>query len=124
METYNSEKPSIALVPTKSPGDFVENYSGFLDAANASSIAGWCWDRSRPNIPLGVEIYADAHLIAQVRADGYRSDLKAAGKGNGCHGFTVAMPAALRDGHSHAIAVNIVDTQSPLTSSPMSYTGN
>ena len=120
--TCNVGSLCTKLTAQTPPNDFYSDYAGNLDGASNSGIVGWCWDSTRPNIPLGVEIYADGTLIQQVRASNYRSDLYADGYGNGNHGFSIPMPANLYNGASHTISVNIIDTQTALSSSPISFT--
>ncbi len=65
-------------------------------------------------------MYSGATLLAAVTADGFRLDLKTAGKGAGKHAFNFAMPQTLRDGESHIISVKYSGTDSHLPGSPKS----
>ncbi len=92
---------------------------GFLDTVNCVSINGWVWDRTRPDEPAQVEIYDGPTLLAKVSADGFREDLRKAGKGNGKHAFGLQWPATLFDGRSHVISAMVQGTKTDLTGSPM-----
>ncbi len=60
---------------------------GFVEDVSDEEIRGWVYESTRPNIPLDVEVRAGSERIAIVRADLFREDLLAAGKGNGRHAF-------------------------------------
>lgn len=65
-----------------------ELLDGSLDVADYQQIAGWAWDKSRPNEPVRVEIYDGPNRIASVTANLFRQDLLDARVGNGAHGFS------------------------------------
>ena len=63
-------------------------YEGYLNCvATVDVISGWVFDDARPDEPLTVAIECDGRVVAEVVADGFRPDLKAAGKGDGRHAF-------------------------------------
>lgn len=67
------------------------NYQGYLDVATASSVGGWCWNGVDDTAcAVTIKIYKGATLIKTITdlAKIYRADLKAAGKGNGYHGYS------------------------------------
>jgi hypothetical protein len=63
-------------------------YEGYVDSITDFRITGWVYDDANPNEPLVVEILAGDRVVSAIRADDLRPDLKAAGKGDGRHGFT------------------------------------
>ncbi len=84
---------SLAAVPT-----------GRMEKVNDSKITGWAYDKDMPNTAVSVRIsITDAEtgeevFSQKVSAGEYREDLK--DKGDGCHGFTLAMDwSALEDGY-------------------------
>jgi len=83
-------------------------YQGSFERIDCQSVVGWAWDASQPNTPVSVDIYAydRAQTIATVRANQFRQDLLNAGIGNGQHGFSLSLPASLRDGRSHWIQIH------------------
>jgi len=91
---------------------------GFLELADAEFIAGWAWDRTRPNVPLLVDIYDGERKLATVVADQFRADLLDAGVGDGQHAFAYRTPAALKDGKPHAIRVKTSGANKELSGSP------
>lgn len=93
-------------------------FEGSLDKLEVASLGGWAWDKTQPNLAIKVEIYDGAALLASVTADGFRADLKAAGKGDGRHAFNYALPATLRDGQTHAISVRFAGSPTELPGSP------
>ena len=85
-------------------------YEGFIDSIGCEGITAWGWDRNRPNDPVRFEIYDGEVVVASVTADKFRQDLLSAGKGNGKHYFTLAIPEKLRDGKNHVITVKFEGT--------------
>jgi hypothetical protein len=71
-------------------------FEGYLDAASETEIAGWVYHGDHANTPLSVEILADGNVVATLRADGFREDLRSAGKGDGNHAFRYSMPQGER----------------------------
>ncbi|RRB02712.1 putative Ig domain-containing protein [Larkinella rosea] len=76
-------------------------FEGFLDKVECASLRGWVWDRKKPNTPLTVEFYSEPSpgnvtVWGSTVANIYRSDLKAAGKGDGVHAYDFAVPPALK----------------------------
>jgi hypothetical protein len=68
------------------------SYEGYLDVVTCSQVAGWVWSPSLPNTPLTVEVLEGGVVIATTEANQYRADVHAAGKGNGWHAFSYALP--------------------------------
>jgi hypothetical protein len=105
-----------------SPADSTQpastQFEGSFDILEVVSLDGWAWDAARPNVAIKVEIYDGVRLLATVTAEGFRADLKSAGKGNGKHAFDYLLPLTLRDGRSHTISVRYADTRSQLPGSP------
>ena len=56
-------------------------------------VQGWAWRRSEPLERLTVELHQDGRRIATARAQAFRPDLLALGKGDGCHGFSLPLPS-------------------------------
>lgn len=84
---------SLAAVPT-----------GRLEKVTDTEITGWAWQKDMPNTPITLRIAilnedGEEVFSQKVLADQYRDDLDQDGKGNGCHGFSVAVDwSALEDG--------------------------
>lgn len=60
-----------------------------IDITNAFKIMGWCVNTSRPGKQCTVLAMAGDRVIAKARANEFREDLKKAGYGDGCCGFTM-----------------------------------
>jgi hypothetical protein len=98
-----------------------EGIEGSLDQALASGIAGWAWDRKRPDSPINVDIYDGDVKLATVQADLFRDDLLKEKIGNGKHGFNYPMPDRLKDGKSHKIRATASGTKKDLDLSPKTF---
>jgi len=93
-------------------------FEGSFDKLGVVSLGGWAWDAARPNVAIKVEIYDGVRPLATVTAEGFRADLKSAGKGSGKHAFDYLLPLTLRDGQSHTISVKYAGTPTELPGSP------
>jgi hypothetical protein len=87
-------------------------YDGTLDVVNCDQFLGWAWDESSGNRPITVNIYDGDSLIASIKADGLRPDLKTAGKGDGNHAFIFPAPVSLKNGQAHLIHAKIGESGS------------
>ncbi|MFN4016555.1 MAG: aromatic ring-hydroxylating oxygenase subunit alpha [Reyranella sp.] len=97
-------------------------YRGSLDALSDGRVHGWAQDTRRPGERLSVEIYAGGILVGAVRAETFRSDLAAAGIGDGKFAFSFALPAEVGDGGP--IAARVAETEYWLTNSDRHGTAN
>jgi hypothetical protein len=99
-------------------------HEGYLDTVDSTYISGWVYEKEDPDMPLVVEISDGDVPVARVRAATFRSDLLAAGKGNGKHSFNVPVPSWMRDGEPHLIHVRVAATGFNLNNSPQKLTCN
>lgn len=97
-------------------------YEGYLDRTDREFISGWAYDKSRPEIPIEVEIYEGDQPLTTAIAATFRADLQAAGKGDGKHSFNVPVPTWLKDGKPHSIQVKVAGTNFDLNNSPKELT--
>lgn len=102
-----------AILNARSP-----TYNGWFDYLDCQTLVGWAWDASQPITPISVDIYDGTQKIGTVRANQYRSDLPPAGIGNGWHGFSFSLPASIRDGQTHSIAIKYSGLDQQLNASP------
>jgi peptidoglycan/xylan/chitin deacetylase (PgdA/CDA1 family) len=93
-------------------------FEGHHDRADCTIISGWAWDMNRPDTPIHVDIYDGSTLLATVKAGEFRRDLFEAGKGNGKHAFTFAVPSCLKDGEPHLIGVKVRGADFELVATP------
>jgi hypothetical protein len=91
---------------------------GYLDRAGPDNLIGWACDRSSPE-RVQVDIFDGARYLDTVQADILRPDLAAAGIGDGRHGFSMSVPATIRDGRKHTIWANFAGTARGLQNSPL-----
>ena len=77
-----------AQEPTDLPGTAQSSaFVGCLDHIEPGRIVGWAWSPDQPNERLAVEVLFNDAVVATLKANRYRADLKASGIGDGRHGF-------------------------------------
>lgn len=81
---------------------------GHLDRCDAMGVTGWAWCESHPAEHPVIECRVDGKLLLRARADRFRSDLVAAGIGDGNYGFEFLLPPALFDDHFHQLEFDAV----------------
>lgn len=62
---------------------------GFVETARVFQVRGWVFDEASPALKLDVEALLDGRVIGRTHADIPREDLRAAGIGDGAHGFVL-----------------------------------
>ncbi|HJQ71399.1 MAG TPA: PA14 domain-containing protein [Blastocatellia bacterium] len=97
-------------------------YEGVHEIADCTKISGWAANRNQPNVPINVDIYNGASLLATVPANIHRPELVQILGDNGNHGFSFDVPPSLRDGLPHSISVRFPGTSTNLTNSPRTIT--
>jgi hypothetical protein len=65
---------------------------GAIEGIAEEVVYGWAQDERYPDAPICLDLMLDGILVRQVLANAYRSDLAAAGVGDGCHAFEVRLP--------------------------------
>ncbi|GAB3321584.1 hypothetical protein GCM10027299_16230 [Larkinella ripae] len=103
------------------------NFEGYLDQVNCTSFSGWVWDRNKPNTPVTVEFLAGTAVatavsIGSTSADIFRQDLQKAGKGNGAHGYSFAVPESIKNNQTQTIWGRVLNSTFVLTWSPKTIT--
>ena len=89
---------------------------GYLDAAECDNVSGWAQDQDHPDDAIAVQVSFDgapgdggATQVATT-ANIQRDDLCDA-IGSCAHGFSLPVPAALRDGKPHTVSAYGIDTE-------------
>jgi hypothetical protein len=96
-------------------------YEGAFEAASCTEIKGWAWKKNYPDAAaMPIEIMEGNIVVASTTAGIYREDLVSDGKGTGKYGFSIALPASLRDGQSHQLSARLKGTTFVLPGSPKS----
>ena len=108
----NSPAPTQAALKS-----LVPSYSGTLERADCSSIAGFALDENAPDTTISVDIYDNGNFLATVPANRFRRDLFE-GWPNPNHGFLLLTPASLKDGKIHQISANFSGTGIGLSGNP------
>lgn len=105
-----------------STGGRAPEYNGYQDITNCQRVAGWAWDKSRPDDTLNVAVYDGNTLLAVIPAYQFRDDLIQAGIGDGRHGFSYEFPRGFRDVGLHSISVKVANAEFRLHNAPASLT--
>ena len=92
-------------------------YLGFVDLKNGNTVCGSAWDPAEPNARLYVEVSDGVCRHTVIRASLFREDLRNAGIGDGCHGFSVTFPgtAQFREDSLVSIKARVFQTTDELT---------
>src|ERR1041384_1571558 len=118
--------PQPGSAPSQDPGSKPHPqdglYEGYLDRADCEFILGWAYDKSRPEMPVEVEICEGDQPLTTAIAATFRQDLLDAGKGDGKHSFNVPVPTWLKNGKPHSIQVKVAGTGIYLKNSPKELT--
>ncbi|HSS19547.1 MAG TPA: discoidin domain-containing protein [Pyrinomonadaceae bacterium] len=103
---FNSASAGCSAPPPPPP-----NYDGFHETIDCNNVGGWVWDQNNPTARLNVSVIDDntGLQIASGVADQFRQDLVNAGKGDGRHGFGIAIPG-LNNGQLHNVRVKVTGT--------------
>jgi len=64
---------------------------GFLDGYRRGCFEGWVWQPGQPEHRVEVELVVNGFVLARVTASDYRSDVRAAGIGDGRHAFSIPL---------------------------------
>lgn len=67
-----------------------KGYSLFIDCYEDGIFHGWAINDQDPKTPVNVELFIENNLIGCGIANIYREDLRDAGVGDGCHGFSIS----------------------------------
>lgn len=97
------------------------SYEGYFEQATCQTISGWAWNANRPNAPSFIEVLNDGAVVDVLPADLHRSDLQAAGKGNGYHAFSFP---GFGDGQWHSIGIRHTGSGNNITWSPKNLVCN
>jgi len=98
-------------------------FEGYCDLVDAT-VRGWVWQPSNPDQPIDVAVYVDDKFMARATAEDLREDLRAAQIGNAAYGFSVALPAQLRNGTPHRVDVVVADAGVLLNNGRLRLVGN
>ena len=115
LENIRREIDLRAGLTDASPGPL----EGNLDGMNGAAITGWAFDPAHPDTPVVLEILDGDGLIARVTANRFRSDLEAAGIGDGRHGFELKLSRPLSSHTRHEIRARRLADGRELGGSPL-----
>ena len=95
------------------------NFRAHLDEVSDTEISGWIMQRDEPSHRCVVALKEDERVLARTVASRFRPDLAAAGVGDGCYAFNLAMPRSLLDGEEHRLEIIEQDAGFSLTAEPV-----
>jgi len=81
---------------------------GFLDGYRRGCFEGWVWLPGQPEYRVEIEVVVNGFVLVREAASDYRSDLRAAGIGDGRHGFSI--PLELDTARSGPVQVTVRTT--------------
>ncbi|WP_460637700.1 putative Ig domain-containing protein, partial [Larkinella harenae] len=129
--TNKTDLPITLTVGTGGGPVVTGSFEGYLDVVNCNTISGWAWDADKPNTPITLEFLAatgsnppltSATAFGTTVADIYRTDLQAAGKGNGAHGYTLIVPESIKTNQQQTIWGRVQGSTYVLLWSPKTLT--
>ncbi|WP_229312248.1 putative Ig domain-containing protein [Larkinella punicea] len=113
--------PGTASVVISAPTT-TGSFDGFVYGVDCETFRGWAWNRDKVNTVISVDILDGATVIATLPAGDFRQDLLNAGKGNGKHAFSLAIPASLKDGRPHLLTARVAGSSFMLKNPPKALT--
>ncbi|MCE7070998.1 T9SS type A sorting domain-containing protein [Dyadobacter sp. CY327] len=99
-----------------------KDYAGYFEAADCNTVAGWAWDKNDINAAVVVELLENGTVYATATANIYKEYIKTAGHGTGKYGFSIPLPAALKDGKAHQLSIRVQGSTVLLNNSPKTVT--
>ncbi len=91
---------------------------GHLDLVGPDLIEGWAYDPADPNGTVALRILDNGRTIAELKAEGPRPGLLAAGIGTGFNAFSFEPPGGLKPGERHVIHVQRASDGRDIPNSP------
>ncbi|MCF2518440.1 T9SS type A sorting domain-containing protein, partial [Dyadobacter sp. CY351] len=113
------------IVPTAAPRTLMcpaNVYAGNFDIVDCNSARGWVWDKNNSSTAVTVELYEGSTVYATGLANIYKETLKNEGKGTGNYGFSLPIPASLKDGMARSLSIRVKGSTYTLGSSSRSLT--
>jgi glycosyltransferase involved in cell wall biosynthesis len=112
--------PGSPIVVESSPDVGGPAFRCHIDRVTDKGVSGWIV----PNEPMRhcvVTLKEAGHVYARGVASQFRTDLLAAGFGDGCYAFTLQMPLSLLDGNEHLLEIVEEDTGYLLNEQPIQW---
>lgn len=95
---------------------------GYVDGVVHYEVFGWAWNPEAPRQRLEILLIENGVVVATQVADKYRSDLVAAGIGDGNYHFQIPLPAKIAEKDLYEISVVIGGEElTPLKGSPIRF---
>ena len=115
-------EPQAPAVPVK-PASAAEppTFRWYVDEISAKGVVGWIASNNDPLQHCTVVLREGGRALVRGIASRFRADLLAAGVGDGCYAFDLAMPESLLDGNDHLLEVVEEGTGFTLTDGPVPW---
>ncbi|MCF0048415.1 T9SS type A sorting domain-containing protein, partial [Dyadobacter sp. LJ53] len=97
-------------------------YQGNFEAADCNFLKGWVWDKNNAGGAQIVELVEGSTVLATATANIYKADLKDGGYGTGYYGFSIAVPASLKNGQPRQLGIRVKGSSFNLNNSPRTLT--
>lgn len=109
-------EPAARVVATGSGS--ATPFQGVLDQCDRDRIAGWAW---QPGVdtPLALQVLDNGVPLVRILANRDRPDLRAAGIGNGRHGFDIIVPGGLSPLSRHVLEIRRESDGAALPGTPV-----
>ena len=120
FESSTTSPPGGASITLSCSGG--AQYAGWVDSSGCAAISGWAADRNRLNQVISVDLLEGSTVLATVAANASRSDVGASIGDNGAHGFSVAIPASLKNGAARTIDLRFSGTSQSVGNAPKTLT--
>ena len=103
-----SSSDSLGILSDNSKKTLSDSPAGYIDSVKSGNLVGWTYTPSYADPSIQVEVYIDGvagsgTYLGSFPADIPRSDVDIGLSITGSHGFSVALPANLKDGQTHQI---------------------
>jgi SAM-dependent methyltransferase len=92
---------------------------GYVDACDDGLLSGWA-SRTGSLDPVSLEVVCEGAIVGTATASLFREDLRAAGIGEGRHGFEFDVPRDIRSRSRYALSVRDAESKEELGQSPIS----
>lgn len=125
-----SSSDSLGILSQTSNQTLSDSPAGYIDSVQSGNLVGWTYTPSYADPSINVEVYVDGvagsgTYLGSFPANIPRPDVDTGLSITGAHGFSVALPANLKDGQAHqlyAYGVSASGIVAQLKNSPLQVT--
>jgi cephalosporin hydroxylase/glycosyltransferase involved in cell wall biosynthesis len=92
---------------------------GSLDQCGPTTIRGWARWLDGTGRPATLSLHEGERELLRFEASQWRADIAELQSDDGCCGFELALPVALRDGQLHVLELRLAETGTALLAAPL-----